>query len=736
MLILQQKPLDPLSEKTAPLSGKDFLYKRITLQFTAQNTLPKSDFYTAEVSFNDDFHGFAYLSLCGVSPLKVAGYTACKTNRKRSCAAVFSFKDSVLPKEICLSITGFSKVESVCIYSGENTEIFEKARSLRAKPDEIIPEFTLKNNLQLVTTVGDHSFAASRTELANVLERMEDEVPYARAIGFNGAESYVRWNLVEDKKGVFDWSYYDSVIASFSRFGMKWFPLIIGGSAYALPEWYREETDGFVGFRCLEHDEGNNIPTVFNEQQTPFIVKYLHELGKHYNDNPHVFGVRLGPSGNYGESQYPASGNWGYKGQKEHMHLGYWANDRDAHTHFAAWLGKKYNNLAALNEAWGENYSDFREIRTFLPSSTENKRKRKDFADWYMFAMTDWCNRWAVWTREELKKPDIYQSSGGWGFLECGTDFTDQTRGMIPVNGGIRATNEDESYELNFAITRMLSSSARFYKIPFGSEPAGYGTARSVINRLFNIIVNNGAHLFYYGGNFQGCDESAIQWLKYAPLLEQRAEPLIDVAVIYPDSQVKLTDASIRYLEGSGFFSQVFSLRRRLDYDFCAEQMILDGALEKSGYKAIVYLGKSHECDYIEKEAYEKLDEWIQGGGTLIYPVLRSNARQGLYTIEGDNSIFRKWQAGETGKGRVHLVNTMREPLDEYINYACEILTQTEGMNSLTLEMLKIKKPLGVYVSALKTGKLVVYNDLQKDAIIELSNGRKITLEPVSINII
>lgn len=721
--------------KTVPVEGKDFLYRRVAKVFTAAELLEAAENYTVSVTFADTAVGFGHVALNGKAAEQIFGHTACKTGRRRTCTAVFDGSDAAFGPSV--SVVDLPGIESVIVAVGRDEVLIAKARDERPRPKEVQPAFELTERpMQLITTVGDLSPRGVREDLPKTLENMADCVPYAKALGFNGVESYVRWDFVEYEQGVFDWSYYDAVIEFAARFDMKWFPLIIGGSAYALPRWFREETPGFQGFRCLEHGEENNVPTIFNDHQTPYVKRYLHELGKHYNDNPNVFGVRLGPSGNYGESQYPASGNWGYLGRPEHMHIGWWADDPCAHERFAAWLKKKYGTVEALGKAWDESPESFDSVRTFLPSSTKSYRKRKDFVDWYMFEMTDWCNRWAVWTREELKKPDIYQSAGGWGFCEAGTDFTDQTRGMVAVNGGIRATNEDESYELNFAITRMLSSAARFYGVPFGSEPAGYGTARSVINRLYNIIINNGAHLFYYYGNFANCDESAPRWIQHAPLLAERAEPQVDVAVLYPDTASKLFDSSVRYLDGSVFFSQVFPMRRRLDYDFCSEQMVLDGALTAQNYRALVILGKCHDGDYIEQAVLEKIDEWVRAGGTVICPMLHSNAPRGLLSVEGDNRIFARWAAGDTGAGRVEIVNTMREPLDDYIDDAAALLAQIPTMSSLTVDMLTAEKPRGVYLAALKNGKLVIYNDRQDGASVRLRDGREVTLEPVSIAVV
>lgn len=711
------------------------LYKRREVRYETDQILEAAGTYTIAVEFVDAVAENGSVTVNGRPAKAVAGWTMCNTGRSRLGAYVWEAEAQDMGIAPVLGIRGVPTLTSVKMVPGRDEEIIARAKALRVKPEEVTCPLHLKRPMQLVATVGDDSPYCGREDLPDSLEAMAELLPKMRSLGFNGIESYVRWDMVEYQKDIFDWSYYDAVINAGAAFGMKWFPLVIGGSAYALPEWYREQTEGFEGFKCLEHGIENNCPTIFNEQQTPYVVKYLHEFGKHYNPmGDKVFGCRLGPSGNYGESQYPASGNWGYKHQPEHMHIGWWANDRMAHVKFAAAMEKKYGTIEKLNEAWGDAFGSFDQVKTFLPVMTNNRRKRKDFVDWYMDEMTDWCNRWAVWVREALPDLDVYQSAGGWGFAECGTDFTNQTRGMVPVKGGIRATNEDESYELNFAITRMLSSAARFYNVKFGTEPAGYGTVRSVMNRLYNIIINNGSHLFYYYTNLTESELGSERWLKYSPLLDERAEPVIDVAVLYPDTASRLSDSSIRYLEGSSFFSQVCPLRRHLDYDFCSEQMIRDGALPK--YKVLVVLGRSHEGDFIEEEILEKIDAWVHDGGIAIVPVLQSNNTRGPMSVEGDQTVYRRWAAGDTGKGTVFLPDEMREPLEDFIDDIDRILKGLDCLDPLTLKMLTCEHPRGVYVSALKTGKLCFYNDLLKSAHVRLDDGREFDMEPISIRLI
>ncbi|MCX6622554.1 MAG: beta-galactosidase, partial [Acidobacteria bacterium] len=439
-------------------------------------------------------------------------------------------------------------------------------------PPMVDPAFKLKYPLDLVTSGGADS--NSLEELPQALARLRTYLPLVRAFGFNGVESYVKWNFVERTPGVFDWSYYDAVVAECEKYGLKWFPLLIVGSSYSMPEWFHDSPEN-ISYECLEHGMKADIPTIFHEAQVKYVRRFLNEFGKHYGGRKSLLGVRLGPSANYGEAQYPATGNWGYKGRPMHTHIGYWVGDPYANIAFRQWLKPRYAAITDLNKAWGgTKYASFEEVKTFLPITALNDRMRQDFSTWYMGAMTEWCEKWARWAREALPDTTIYQSSGGWGAVEIGTDYIAHTKSMAALHGGIRLTNENDSYVNNFCVTRPAASAARFYGARFGTEPAGFSSVRGVMNRLFNIITNNGQHLFYYDGNLWNNDQSPEAWLKHAPLLDERAQPAMDVAVFYPDTANKLSDAVMRHLGGASFFAAAQMFRSVMDYDFMGEQMV------------------------------------------------------------------------------------------------------------------------------------------------------------------
>ena len=219
-----------------------------------------------------------------------------------------------------------------------------------------------------------------------------------------------------------------------------------------------------------------------------------------------------------------------------------------------------------------------------------------------------------------------------------GADFVRVTRDAARRGVGIRVTNEGDNFANNFGMTRMLSAATRFYGTTFGLEPAGFSSARGVVARLFGALVSGADHLFYYSSNLFANDQAIAKWVRYAPLLDRRAKPVIDVAVFYPNTANKLDESGIRYTEGA-FFTRVYSLRSISDHDFVSEQMILDGALDR--YKVLIFLWG----DVTEKPVLDRIAQWVESGGTVITGLR-------LHTVEGDGSVAQRWSRVKPARDR------------------------------------------------------------------------------------
>ncbi len=587
---------------------------------------------------------------------------------------------------------------------------------------DVKPAIQFDNAFQRDINIGADSPLGQEAEGLAAVRNM---APLVRALGFNGIESYVQWNYVEGKKGIYDWSHYDGVVNEIQKYGLKWFPLLIVGSAYSLPEWFHDSKEN-VPFECLEHHLTFDVQSIFAHYQDPYVQQFLSEFAKHYGESKALLGLRLGPSGNYGEAQYPATGNLGYRRGAVHTHIGYWAADPYASPAFQKWLRAKYGSIDQLNAAWEDNFTSFDQIHTFLPTSTPVPRKQLDFVDWYMGAMSDWCGQWAEWARADMPDASIYQSSGGWGAPQIGTDYTAQAKTMAHLHGGIRLTNESDNYALNFAITRMASSAARFYGAKLGYEPGGFASMRGVVARIYNTLTNGGDHLFYYSGNLFGNDQGADAWRRFAPLLNQRAKPEIDVAAFYPDTSIALNDEELRYLYASAYITRVEAMRSIMDFDYASEQMILDGALDR--YKVLIGIWGA----YTEKPVLERIDAWVKAGGTIIW---LSRPRGLPQTPEGDSSLAQSWQRGEVGKGRAIFFTGDPEPPEEYVEFVRKHLLELSNLRPEIHRALEIEKPREVYWSVLEGGKLALLNFSDNEAHVRLSGSRVLDMPPYSIKL-
>lgn len=558
-----------------------------------------------------------------------------------------------------------------------------------------------------------------RGELEEALAGLRNELPMFRALGFNGIETYVRWGWVETKRGVYDWSFYDAIANEIEKHGMRWFPMLLAGSGYALPDWLYESKDKF-GFVCLEHGITHDTQSIFHPYQTEYASRFIREFGARYGNRKMLLGIRLGPSGDYGEAQYPAKGP-GYRFRNHHTHIGYWAGDDLAQAAFRKYLAAQYNSIGDLNKAWESSYTSFDQIKTFLPDTARTRRQRVDFATWYFGEMSAWCEKWANWSREAMPHTVIHQSSGGWGPVQIGTDYSYQARSMAKVKGGIRLTNESDNYPDNFTITRMASSAARFYGAALGYEPGGFGSKRGVVARLYNAVTTGAEHLFYYGGNLTGNDQAVDAWVRLGPMLDRRAKPAIDVAAFYPDTAIKLDDELVRYRWGSPYFTMARSLRSQLDYDYASEQMIADGALDR--YKVLVFLWGN----FAEKSALERIDKWVRAGGTIIYCYM---PRGWVSTVEGDESIMKRWAAGDTGKGKFIVYSGESVPAEFYSEFVHEKIRRMPQVRASIRSAMAMSKPDSVFWSVLENGKLALLNFSGRAASLRLESGKTIRIDP------
>jgi beta-galactosidase len=73
---------------------------------------------------------------------------------------------------------------------------------------------------------------------------------------------------------------------------------------------------------------------------------------------------------------------------------------------FGTWLAQRYNNdLAALNQRWGKNFTSFETVRLELPMGTAANKGSALWYDWCRFNM-DRVNEWFTFLTTEIKQHD------------------------------------------------------------------------------------------------------------------------------------------------------------------------------------------------------------------------------------------------------------------------------------------------------------------------------------------
>ena len=674
-----------------------------------------------ELLINDEFNGR------WSRPARSVSFTRVNTQKFRT--ALFEFETRKLEwtntKHSHLKVVGLQFLKSIRVHPSVDEATWKSLAD--SAPFNVTPMVQLGRPMQLTCTVGIPD-VGNPPSIDLALENIREYGPVAKALGFTSIECFVRWDMIEPRPGEFNFSHYDRIVEAIKKQGLKWYPNLVITSAFATPTWYFESNE-YEGMRCLEHDELNQVPAFWNQANKRHVERVLKAFGDHYGPTGMLEAVRLGPSGNFGEAQYPASAGsaLGYQGKKMHGHIGWWAGGPSAKTSFQAFLQDRYQTIEALNLAWEEHHANFTEISPTLPETYRTRRARVDMTEWYTTSMTNWCEFWARTARAVMPSTPIYQSSGGWGFREAGTDFSAQAASMKSVNGGIRLTNETDSFEQNFYATRLAATSARLFDIDLGYEPAGYHSARGTIGRFFSTVTTNGDNLYTRHGVLFTDPYSVDNWLREFHVLDARANPVIDVAIYYPETMNQLEDGAFRHLYAWGFNPRAAEVRRRIDADFLDENLIRRGFLDR--YRVLVFCWGN----VIEADVQLKIDAFMRAGGIVIYPTYPRGTQE---TIDGDTTLFESWQRGDTGAGAFHRFQGDMEPIALYGDYVeQQIRAIAPTLNPLTQQALEVRHPSRVFISVLESQDLIALNYSDQPATIELPGVFTQTLEPYSTSV-
>ena len=101
--------------------------------------------------------------------------------------------------------------------------------------------------------------------------------------------------------------------------------------------------------------------------------------------------------------------------------------------------------------------------------------------------------------------------------------------------------------------------------------------------------------------------------------------------------------------------------------------------------------------------------------------------------MEGDTSVARRWQAGDTGKGRAFFYRGDAIPAEFYAEFIREQLLKMPRIRPQVRAALGMDKPAGVFWSVLENGKLALLNFSNRTALLRLDGGKALKIDPYEI---
>jgi hypothetical protein len=427
--------------------------------------------------------------------------------------------------------------------------------------------------------------------------------------GLAAIEDYVAWGAVEQKPGQWDWRQQDAECAAMHAAGIQY---VAYCWVHFPPVWLRDAgADKRTLMTCLEHRQPTNYLSIFDPKTIGYYDHFYKALHDHFGDRiDGVFACILGP---YGEGNYPLfTPDWVNMG---HCHEGYWCGDSYAQAAFGKAMAVEYGSIESLNSAWGTSFKGFDEVAMppqisdkFKPSpsvfSTGAERRRWiDFITWYHQAIIDFAGQSIRTVLKYFPAEKVRCAPGGNAHGVNPIDWGTYCPGYAKMAGplGIHLQPADcGGYVFG---DEWADTAYRFYHVPFGTEPAETLDHARFLKRLFSDASGGATQFFTYE-----FDAHADDLRKYLPLLNGRpAETAL--AVYCPTTLYRLGGD----LEPT--IQSATALRQCSAYDVLDELLIADGALTDR-YKALVMF----QGDFIDQPILERLQRWIEGGGTLLLP--------------------------------------------------------------------------------------------------------------------
>jgi beta-galactosidase len=164
------------------------------------------------------------------------------------------------------------------------------------------------------------------------------------------------WTFLEPEEGKFDFKWLDEAISLANKAGLK---VILCTPSLTPPAWMSEKYPEIylVGGdgRRREHGIRANA-SLSNQTYRNFVKRIVNELGKHYGQDPRIWGWQL-------DNEPLATADY----------------SQSSRLAFQGWLKKRYGTIAKLNEVWGGSfwstrYANFEQV--LIPNAEMNNEDK------------------------------------------------------------------------------------------------------------------------------------------------------------------------------------------------------------------------------------------------------------------------------------------------------------------------------------------------------------------------
>jgi hypothetical protein len=302
---------------------------------------------------------------------------------------------------------------------------------------------------------------------------------------------------------------------------------------------------------------------------------------------------------------------------------------------FQGWLKEKYGNLTRINEVWGTNYTDFKQIKPpDLTNIDEDNLKRAIWYDWGTFNQDRYTDH-IKWVKSITKEIDTDTPI-------C--TFGHQCFDILGAQYPVRGIDTESLVELSDVVNTegghpILTDLLRSFSD--GEKPIAdfeyHGTISDILPHYLHGV--SAMAMWVWGENYEHkgrniprspdtplsevaeCLKSALDIHRLGKYIVQFPQAKRDVALLY--SRTSMLQSDLPYAK-SGDWSMhtpyLIALHRAyvatkfLDtfVEFITEKQVEQGKLSK--YKILIVPGVSHT----KAPVFQKILDYVKHGGTLV----------------------------------------------------------------------------------------------------------------------